>query len=142
MFYDFNKHKQQALESGPVTMQELVRRCNERRKIARQRYLAKRRTKNFFRLLSALQQPVFFTALGIGMGYCIFLVLPHSSHDGTQQSLNRLTDSHQTVQTATPSPQHQAFERYLDSLERASVADSIFQSQQTTEDHAENSIHP
>lgn len=141
MFYNFNKHKQQAVESKAVPMDELVRRYHERRRVG-QRRLAHRISANVSRLPVSLQRAMFFTALGIGAGYCIFLILPNSVSKQVEQSLLGLTSSHQTMQAATPSPKQQAFQNYLDSLERALVADSLFQSQQTIEDHAEKSIHP
>src|SRR5690606_12229657 len=89
-----------------------------------------------------LQKAVFLTMASIGVVYCICLILPNSFLSSIDHTVPGIPQSHETIQAATPSPKQQAFEQYLDSLERAFVADSILQSQQTTEDHAENSIHP
>lgn len=141
MFYDFNRHKQHAVKSEPVAMDELVRRYNHRRK-AGQRHLANQMSARLSRLPIALQRALFFTGLGIGAGYCLYLILPNFFRQQGEQSLSGLTISHQTIQAVAPSPMQKALEQYLDSLEKAFVADSIFQSQQTTKDHAEKSIHP
>ncbi|WP_439584105.1 hypothetical protein [Dyadobacter bucti] len=122
-------------------MDELVKRYHERRREG-QRRLAHHMSANLSRLPVSLQQAMFLTALGIGAGYCILLILPNSFSQLVGHSLLGLTSSHQTIKVATPSPKQQALQNYLDSLERASVTDSLFQSQQTIEDHAEKSIHP
>jgi len=141
MFYNFNRHKQQAAESKAIPMEELVRRYREHRR-ACQRRLAGRMIRKMFRVPINLRLPILFTALGFGAGYCINLILPHSFSQQSEHSLAELRGSPQTIDAAAPSPKQQAFQQYLDSLERALVADSLFQSQQTIEDHAEKSIHP
>lgn len=141
MFYDFNRQKQHAVKSEPVAMDELVRRYNQHRK-AGQRHLANQMSARLSRLPITLQRALFFIGLVIGTGYCIYLILPNSFRQQGKQSLPELTNSHRTIQAVSPSPMQQALEQYLDSLEKAFIADSIFQSQQTTKDHAEKSIHP
>lgn len=141
MFYDFNKHKRQAIKSEAVAMDEMVRKYHERRTES-QRHLARRISAKVSKLSISFQRAIFFAALVVGAGYCIYLILPNSSRHEVKQSFLGLSTSHQTIQAATPSPEQQAFEQYLDSLERAFVADSVFQSQQIIENHAENIIHP
>ena len=141
MFYDFNKHKRLAVKSEAVAMDEMVRKYRQRR-VAGQRYFARKLGAKVSRLPIRFQRTIFLAALVIGVGYCIHLILPNASRYKVGQSLFGISISHETIQPATPSPKQQAFEQYLDSLERAFVADSIFQSQQTIENHAENSIHP
>ncbi|MCE7070928.1 hypothetical protein LZG74_11480 [Dyadobacter sp. CY327] len=141
MFYNFNRHKQQAAESKAIPMEELVRRYREHRRVC-QRRLTGRMIRKMFRVPVNLRLPIFFTALGFGAGYCINLILPHSFLQQSEYSLAELRRSPQTIHAAASSPKQQAFQQYLDSLERALVADSLFQSQQTIEDHAQKSIHP
>lgn len=141
MFYNFNRHKQQTGESKAVPMEELVRRYREHRR-ACQRRLTGRMIRNMFQVPVNLRLPIFFTALGFGAGYCFYLILPHSFLQQDEHSLAELRGSPQTIHAAPPSPKQQAFQQYLDSLERVTVADSLFQSQQTSEDHAQKKIHP
>ncbi|QRR01552.1 hypothetical protein [Dyadobacter sandarakinus] len=141
MFYNFNRHKQQATESKAVPMEELVRKYREHRREC-QRRLTSRMIRKMFRVPVSLRLPIFLAALGFGAGYCINLILPHSFLQQSEYLLAELRGSPQTIHAAEPSPKQQAFQQYLDSLERALVADSLFQSQQTIEDHAPKSIHP
>lgn len=141
MFYDFNKHKRQAATSPPVEMNDLGEKFRQRSNAARKR-LSDQMGRSVSCLPIQLQKAVFLTLAGIGVVYCICLILPNSFLRSIDHTVPGILRSHETIQAATPSPKQQAFEQYLDSLERAFVADSIFQSQQTTEDHAENSIHP
>lgn len=141
MFYNFNRHREQAAESKAVPMEELVRRYREHRR-ACQRRLTGRMIRKMFRVPVNLRLPIFFTALGFGAAYCINLILPNSFLHQDEHSLAELRGSPQTIHAVAPNPKQQAFQQYLDSLERTFVADSLFQSQQTIEDHAEKSIHP
>lgn len=141
MFYNFNRHKQQAAGSKAVPMEELVSRYREHRR-ACQRRLTGRMIRKIFRVPINLRLPTFLTALGFGAGYCTYLIMPNSFLKQGEHSLAELMGSHQTIHAVMPSPKQQAFQQYLDSLERALVADSLFQSQQTIEDHAQKSIHP
>ncbi len=141
MFYNFNRHKQQAAESKAVPMEELVRRYREHRR-ACQRRLTGRMIRKMFRVPVNLRLPIFFTVLGFGAGYFINLILPNSFLQQGEYSLAELRGSPETIHAVMPSPKQQAFQQYLDSLERVTVADSLFQSQQTSEDHAQKNIHP
>lgn len=141
MFYNFNRHKQQAAESKAVPMEELARRYREHRS-ACQRRLTGRMIRKMFRVPVNLRLPIFFTVLGFGAGYFINLILPNSFLQQGEYSLAELRGSPETIHAVMPSPKQQAFQQYLDSLERVTVADSLFQSQQTSEDHAQKNIHP
>ncbi|TLV01422.1 hypothetical protein [Dyadobacter luticola] len=141
MFYDFNRHKQQPVHSEAVRMDDLARKYHEHRKACKRR-LVGWKIQKMFRIPAAFRLAIFFTALGFGACYCLILVLPTSLTHRDEHSLVELTDTNQTIRAATESPKQQAFQHYLDSLERAFVADSILHSKQTIEDNAENNIHP
>ncbi|NIJ52176.1 hypothetical protein FHS68_001332 [Dyadobacter arcticus] len=141
MFYDFNKHKRQITAPLPPTDDDVITRFRQYHKAARQK-LADQASARVYRLPLGLQRGIFIIAIGIGIIYCIYLILPNSVLTSANPLLSGIIQSHQTIQAATPSPKQEAFERYLDSLERAFEADSIFQSQQTIDNHAKNSIHP
>jgi hypothetical protein len=141
MFYDFNKHQRLATSSPSTGIGDLSEKLRQLNYAARKR-LSNKMGRTISRLPMRLQKILFLAVAGIGVGYCICLILPNSFLHQGEQSLLKLTSSHQTIQAAVPSPKQQAFEQYLDSLEKAFIADSIFQSQQTIDDHAEKSIHP
>lgn len=141
MFYDFNKQKRQAATSPSVEMNNLAGKLRRRSHAARKQ-LSDHMGRRVSRFSIQLQKAVFLTIASIGVVYCICLILPNSFLSSIDHTVPGIPQSHETIRTATPSPKQQAFEQFLDSLERAFVADSIFQSQQTTEDHGENSIHP
>ncbi|MCE6989530.1 hypothetical protein [Dyadobacter sp. CY323] len=140
MFYNFNRHKQLT-----------AHRLNEVQKSQKRREsdLSKNDKSNFdYFLLGLADSPMklrhvpLFMLLAAGLAYCVSLLLVGHDSDALSMLLKEENRTREVIQMAAPSPAHKSLEAYLDSLEQANIVDSITRSHQTTEDHAENSIHP
>ena len=141
MFYNFNRHKKEAAHRANPQTDELAakiaRQCQ-----AAQRKIADRINKKVSKLTIRCQRVIFLILLTSGTAYCIYLTLPNAHEKMISEFLQDSTGKSQTIQAAAPSPMQQAFLNYLDSLESAFIADSIYQSQQNILSDAKQITQP
>ncbi|WP_176885116.1 hypothetical protein [Dyadobacter soli] len=140
MFYNFNRHKQLAaqMSGGPVRRAPASPRFQGNRKWG----LWKRITVRVARLPLKWQHAVSIALLSAGIGYSFSLILPDYQIAALSKVFKNGSRNQKTIRAATSSPRQQAFEAYVDSLEQTHFRDSIYQSQQTAKDYAEQTIHP
>jgi hypothetical protein len=136
MFYNFNRHKQKASPLGGPETEASALKIGEEIK-AKQRKLAEWLNEGMSGLPAPWQRAIHFAILGSGVAYCIWLTLPDAHGDKESHMFQSLVGTTSPVRAAAPSPEQQAFQIYLDSLEKAFIADSIYHSQQNINDHAE-----
>lgn len=140
MFYNFNRHRQLAAQMADSQ----VRRAPESPRFQGNRKwgLWKRITVRLARLPLKWQHAVLVALLSAGIGYFFSLILPDYQMAALSKVFTNDSRNQKIIKAATPSPRQQAFEAYVDSLEHAHVRDSIYQSQQTAKDYADQTIHP
>lgn len=140
MFYNFNRHKQMAAQmaDSPVRRAPASPKFRGNRKWG----LWKRITVRLARLPLKWQHALSIALLSAGIGYSFSLILPDYQIAALSKVLINNSGNQKLIKAATSGPRQQAFEAYVDSLEQAYVRDSIYQSQQTAKDHADQTIHP
>ncbi|MCF0059868.1 hypothetical protein MUK70_11520 [Dyadobacter chenwenxiniae] len=136
MFYNFNRHKQKTSPAAVTETEAAAVKIAGKIK-AKQRKLADWMNQEMSGLPVRWQKAILFAILGLGVAYCIWLTIPYSHTDKESHTFQSLVGKTSSIKAATPSPKQQAFENYLDSLEKAFIADSIYHSQQNNNDHAE-----
>lgn len=140
MFYNFNRHRQMAAKMGDSPGHRATK--SARFQGNRKWGLWKKITVRAARLPLKWQHAVSIALLSAGIGYSFSLILPDYQIAALSKVFKNDSRNQKTIKAATSGPRQQAFEAYVDSLEQAYVQDSIYQSQQTAKDHADQTIHP
>lgn len=141
MFYNFNRHKQKNAQPLSLKADELASMIADRCK-ALQRKFTDYLGEKVSQLPVSWQRIGFSMLLVAGAGYCIYLILPGTNLKSSFKMFQASEAISKTIQIEPVSPKQQAFENYLDSLKMVFIADSINQSQQNSQNHADESTHP
>lgn len=140
MFYNFNRHRPLAANAANSSSSSVPE--SPRFRGNRKWGLWKRITVRLARMPLKLQHALLLSLLSAGIGYSLSLILPDYQIAALSRIFTRDSQNQKAIHVAASNPRQQAFESYVDSLEQAYIRDSIYQSQQTEKDYAEQTIHP